>query len=55
MERLFEVDKLPRCKNPVGTEHDWAPATGGIARCRKCDLATEVRDGRIGPVKGAER
>ncbi len=30
MERLFEVDKLPRCKNPVGSEHDWAPATERI-------------------------
>jgi len=30
--------QLPRCKHPLGSQHEWIPpVTGATIRCRKCD------------------
>jgi hypothetical protein len=37
------IEDLPRCTHPVGSEHDWLPATAGVVRCGKCSIAVTTR------------
>lgn len=37
------IDDLPQCTNPVGSLHDWLPASAGVVRCAKCPLSITMR------------
>ena len=46
LEALYrQREELPRCTKPVGSRHDWEPATMARSVCTKCGKTLMLVDG----------